>query len=79
MWPPVAHVLGRASSAPLRSFPLAQPWGIRVGASEAGRCGAAYYADCGEARAAGAAPVRRGEPGHASHLDRNGDGTGCDS
>ncbi|MGH3654586.1 excalibur calcium-binding domain-containing protein [Glutamicibacter sp.] len=39
----------------------------------------AFYANCTEARAAGAAPISRGEPGYASHLDRDGDGIGCDS
>ncbi|MEU1199903.1 excalibur calcium-binding domain-containing protein [Streptomyces sp. NPDC005813] len=38
-----------------------------------------YYANCTEARAAGAAPIHRGEPGYAAHLDRDGDGIGCDS
>jgi hypothetical protein len=38
-----------------------------------------YYANCSEARAAGAAPIHRGEPGYASHLDRDNDGVGCDS
>ncbi|MFF8353748.1 excalibur calcium-binding domain-containing protein [Streptomyces chartreusis] len=38
-----------------------------------------YYGNCSEARAAGAAPVHRGEPGYASHLDRDNDGVGCDS
>jgi len=38
-----------------------------------------YYANCSEARAAGAAPIRRGEPGYASHLDRDNDGVACDS
>jgi len=37
-----------------------------------------YYANCSEARAAGAAPVRRGDPGYASHLDRDNDGIGCE-
>ena len=37
-----------------------------------------YYANCAAARAAGAAPVRRGDPGYASHLDRDGDGVGCE-
>lgn len=37
------------------------------------------YANCTEARAAGAAPISIGEPGYASHLDRDGDGIGCDS
>lgn len=41
--------------------------------------GDVYYANCSEARAAGAAPIHRGEPGYASHLDRDNDGVGCDS
>ena len=36
------------------------------------------FANCSEARAAGAAPVRRGDPGFGSHLDRDGDGVGCE-
>jgi hypothetical protein len=36
------------------------------------------YANCAAARAAGAAPVRRGEPGYGRHLDRDGDGVGCE-
>lgn len=36
------------------------------------------YANCAEARAAGAAPVRRGDPGYGAHLDRDNDGTGCE-
>lgn len=37
-----------------------------------------YYANCAEARAAGAAPMSRGEPGYRAGLDRDGDGTACD-
>ncbi|MFI8824398.1 excalibur calcium-binding domain-containing protein [Streptomyces sp. NPDC053431] len=37
-----------------------------------------YYEDCDEARAAGAAPIHRGEPGYAPHLDRDGDGVACE-
>jgi len=37
-----------------------------------------YYANCSAARAAGAAPVRRGDPGYAPHLDRDNDGIGCE-
>ena len=40
--------------------------------------GSAYYANCDAARAAGAAPVHRADPGYASHLDRDGDGVGCE-
>ncbi|MEH0560139.1 excalibur calcium-binding domain-containing protein [Streptomyces silvae] len=37
-----------------------------------------YYENCDAARAAGAAPVRRGDPGYAAHLDRDDDGVGCE-
>ena len=36
------------------------------------------FANCDEARAAGAAPVRRGQPGYGRHLDRDNDGVGCE-
>ncbi|WP_347276631.1 excalibur calcium-binding domain-containing protein [Caulobacter segnis] len=36
------------------------------------------YANCSAARAAGAAPVYRGQPGYGSHLDRDNDGIGCE-
>lgn len=36
------------------------------------------YVNCSAARAAGAAPVRQGEPGYGRHLDRDGDGVGCE-
>lgn len=42
------------------------------------RSGTVYYKNCTAARAAGAAPVRRGEPGYARHLDRDNDGIGCE-
>ncbi|WP_327255614.1 excalibur calcium-binding domain-containing protein [Streptomyces sp. NBC_01244] len=37
-----------------------------------------HYKNCTEAKAAGAAPIRRGEPGYGKHLDRDGDGIACD-
>ena len=40
--------------------------------------GGRAFANCSEARAAGAAPVRRGEPGYGAHLDRDNDGIGCE-
>jgi hypothetical protein len=40
--------------------------------------GGRAFANCAEARAAGAAPVRRGDPGYGPHLDRDGDGVGCE-
>lgn len=37
-----------------------------------------YYQNCDAARAAGAAPLYRGDPGYASHLDRDNDGDACE-
>ena len=37
-----------------------------------------YFKNCSAARAAGAAPVYRGDPGYAAHLDRDDDGVGCE-
>jgi hypothetical protein len=37
-----------------------------------------YYANCTAVRAAGAAPIHRGDPGYAAKLDRDGDGIGCE-
>lgn len=45
-----------------------------VGASR----GSAYYRNCAAARAAGAAPIYRGEPGYRPPLDRDGDGVACE-
>ncbi len=38
----------------------------------------AYYPNCAAARAAGAAPLRVGEPGYRRALDRDGDGVACE-
>ncbi|WP_346619255.1 excalibur calcium-binding domain-containing protein [Blastococcus montanus] len=54
-----------ASSAPVAPAP-------------APKAPSAYYKNCDAARAAGAAPVRVGDPGYAGHLDRDGDGVGCE-
>jgi hypothetical protein len=40
--------------------------------------GTVYYKDCAEARAAGAAPIHRGDPGYRAGLDRDGDGIACE-
>ncbi|RBY89808.1 DUF1524 domain-containing protein [Blastococcus sp. TF02A-26] len=36
------------------------------------------YADCAAVRAAGAAPIRRGDPGWSDAFDGDGDGIGCE-
>jgi hypothetical protein len=40
--------------------------------------GGAYYGSCADARAAGAAPLRRGDPGYRAGLDRDDDGVACE-
>lgn len=47
---------------------------LRAVSSGSGR----EFANCSQARAAGAAPVREGDPGYGRHLDRDGDGVGCE-
>ncbi|MEU5155293.1 excalibur calcium-binding domain-containing protein [Glycomyces sp. NPDC021274] len=37
-----------------------------------------YYENCDAVRAAGADPIHVGEPGYDTHLDRDGDGVGCE-
>ena len=40
--------------------------------------GSVYYKNCTAVRNAGADPIYRGDPGYGSHLDRDGDGVGCE-
>lgn len=37
-----------------------------------------YYPNCAAARAAGAAPMHRGDPGYRPPLDRDNDGIACE-
>ena len=37
-----------------------------------------HYRDCDDARAMGAVPLRRGEPGYRPELDADGDGVACE-
>ena len=47
-----------------------------AGSSSSG--GEVYFENCTAVRAAGADPIRRGEPGYRAGLDRDGDGVGCE-
>lgn len=40
--------------------------------------GSVYYENCDAVRDAGADPIYAGDPGYGSHLDRDGDGVGCE-
>ena len=50
----------------------------RMTTTTAGSGGGAYYDNCDAARAAGAAPLSRGEPGYRPALDRDSDGVACE-
>ena len=55
--------------------PIAVPLGImRARTPEAGD----YWHGCNNARAAGTAPIYRGEPGFRDKMDGDGDGIACE-
>jgi len=60
-----------------RAAPYRAPAAIRPAPAPA-PAGGTYYANCTAVRAAGAAPILRGQPGYSSGLDRDGDGIGCE-
>ena len=60
-----------AAEAPVQQAP-AQP------VQQAPAQSSVYYETCADARAAGAAPLHRGEPGYRPGLDKDGDGVACE-
>ncbi|ARU17306.1 calcium-binding protein [Croceicoccus marinus] len=38
-----------------------------------------YFPNCASARAAGVAPLRKGQRGYGRHLDRDNDGIACET
>ncbi|CAM5341417.1 hypothetical protein GCM10010329_36340 [Streptomyces spiroverticillatus] len=49
------------------------------GSTATGGTGTGFtYKNCAAVRAAGAAPIRKGQPGFGAHLDRDGDGVACE-
>jgi hypothetical protein len=67
--------LPRRTSRPTAPVATTQAQASGQGASTPPATGP--FANCAEAKAAGAAPVHVGEPGYAPHLDRDGDKHGC--
>jgi endonuclease YncB( thermonuclease family) len=80
----------RASSRGLWAGQFQMPWDYRkspgalpsAGATQAppkpSSASEPYYRNCAAARAAGAAPIMRGEPGYRGPLDRDKDGIACE-
>ncbi|GMA17012.1 excalibur calcium-binding domain-containing protein [Deinococcus metallilatus] len=60
-----------------RTAPAATPAPVRP-ANIPPTPAAPYYRNCTEARAAGAAPLHRGQPGYRPEMDRDGDGVACE-
>ncbi len=48
-------------------------------ASEGGKIEPVSYANCDAVKAAGKAPLHKSDPGYSTSLDRDGDGTACDT
>lgn len=61
-----------------KAKPRAAPPSTALQRPLAVKASSTHYANCTEAREAGAAPVKRGDPGYGSHLDRDNDGVGCE-
>ena len=40
--------------------------------------GTAAFASCAEAKAAGKAPLHKGDPGYSAKMDGDGDGVACE-
>jgi len=73
---------GPGSASTVAALPagsaVSNPPAVQSAPAPAPAAGAIYYANCTAVRAAGAAPIHRGDPGFASKLDRDGDGIGCE-
>ena len=71
---------GEASPTPFPTSVATEPRSTPVATAPQAQDGTGriHFASCEEARAAGAAPLRRGDPGYRSALDRDGDGVACE-
>ncbi|MET3923532.1 DUF1524 domain-containing protein [Arthrobacter sp. UYEF20] len=83
--PPAAEAPPAAAAAPAAVVPAPVPAAAPVEQAPAvpaavvlAAPAVVYYANCSAVRAAGAAPIRTGQPGYSSKLDRDGDGVACE-
>jgi hypothetical protein len=81
----IVHVLARCPAQPAPGevgTPAAQPAPAPAPTTQAAPTppppAHAYYANCAAARAAGKAPLYRGQPGYRAALDRDDDGVACE-
>lgn len=71
---------GQAAPAPAEPQPAppAAPADVAPAPAAPPAPGAVYYANCAAARAAGAAPLRAGQPGYREQMDGDRDGVACE-
>lgn len=76
---PLSSVAGTGSAAAGTGSSAADAVLGATGSAQLTQTGSAggAFKNCDEARAAGRAPIFRGEPGFAPHLDPDGDGFAC--
>ncbi|WP_240805788.1 excalibur calcium-binding domain-containing protein [Streptomyces sp. BPSDS2] len=76
----VKKVRVTVTAAPPEPEPAKKPVARDDASGSSGGSGgtSAYYKNCDAVRAAGVAPIRSGQPGYGRHLDRDGDGVGCE-
>ena len=67
-----------APTPPVVSDPDPEPAPAAVSPAPAPAPSTTYYGSCADVRAAGAAPLHRGDPGYSRSLDRDGDGIACE-
>jgi Excalibur calcium-binding domain/Protein of unknown function (DUF1524) len=75
---PSMRLPGPGAASTLAAVPRAAQPAPQPAPAPVPPAGAVYYANCTAVRAAGAAPIHRGDPGYAPKLDRDGDGIGCE-
>ncbi|ANZ28476.1 nuclease (plasmid) [Rhodococcus sp. WB1] len=75
LWGPPCH--GATDSVPLAA-PAPAPAPTPAPQTAPDPPADVYYKNCSQVRAAGAAPLYRGDPGYAAHLDRDNDGIACE-
>jgi hypothetical protein len=68
---------GSEAPAPVLSTPAASGTDV-VTLTPSAAPGSVFYQNCTAARAAGAAPIYRGQPGYRAELDGDGDGIACE-
>lgn len=67
-----------ANPALFKATPPRPPVRAVVESARATTIAAFAFRNCASARAAGATPLRRGQPGYGAHMDGDGDGVACE-